>query len=310
MKKEDIKKCEILYNPVSTGFKEKNLNLIAKKIREKGIIPNFEKSMYEGHLIELVKEKDDYNTLILTLGGDGTVSEAYKAYNKINQKGLYAHVPTGTTNDMAKNFSVKYKDADKITEDILNGEISLFDSYKMNDEIVSYTSVFGYLAHVPYVTKKEMKKYLGHKGYILSAFPYIIKKPEKYLVEYETDNIKGTTNCILGAVTNSKGFAGIDLYNDIKLNDEKIELLLIKELNANLIMDLTKDYLRNDIDLKKYKDYLIMDSSKNIRLTFKERYPKFNFDNDGEKSNQILTYGLDTVNYSPAKQIKVLKRKE
>ena len=64
MKKEDIKKCEILYNPVSTGFKEKNLNLIAKKIREKGIIPNFEKSMYEGHLIELVKEKDDYNTLI------------------------------------------------------------------------------------------------------------------------------------------------------------------------------------------------------------------------------------------------------
>ena len=143
MKKEDIKKCEILYNPVSTGFKEKNLNLIAKKIREKGIIPNFEKSMYEGHLIELVKEKDDYNTLILTLGGDGTVSEAYKAYNKINQKGLYAHVPTGTTNDMAKNFSVKYKDADKITEDILNGEISLFDSYKMNDEIVSYTSVFG-----------------------------------------------------------------------------------------------------------------------------------------------------------------------
>ena len=157
MKKEDIKKCEILYNPVSTGFKEKNLNVIAKKIREKGIIPNFEKSMYEGHLIELVKEKDDYNTLILTLGGDGTVSEAYKAYNKIDQKGLYAHVPTGTTNDMAKNFSVKYKDADKITEDILNGEISLFDSYKMNDEIVSYTSVFGYLAHVPYVTKKEMK---------------------------------------------------------------------------------------------------------------------------------------------------------
>lgn len=155
-----------------------------------------------------------------------------------------------------------------------------------------------------------MKKYLGHKGYILSAFPYIIKKPEKYLVEYETDNIKGTANCILGAVTNSKGFAGIDLYNDIKLNDEKIELLLIKELNANLIMNLTKDYLRNDIDLKKYKDYLIMDSSKNIRLTFKERYPEFNFDNDGEKSNQTLTYGLDTANYSPAKQIKVLKRKE
>ena len=59
----------------------------------------------------------------------------------------------------------------------------------------------------------------------------------------------------------------------------------------------------------KYKDYLIMDSSSNIRLTFKETYPKFAFDNDGEKSNEIITYGNDTVIYKPAKKIKILKRK-
>ena len=164
MTKHNIKKCEIIYNPVSTGFKENDINLIAKTMKENNIIPNFKKSMYEGHLIELVKESDDNDTLVITLGGDGTVGEAYKAYNKIDQKGLYAHVPTGTTNDMAKNFDVRYKDADKIVKDILNGDVELFDSYKMNDEIVSYTSVFGYLAHVPYVTNKNMKKRLGHAG--------------------------------------------------------------------------------------------------------------------------------------------------
>ena len=278
-------------------------------MKENNIIPNFKKSMYEGHLIELVKESDDNDTLVITLGGDCTVSEAYKAYNEIDQKGLYAHVPTGTTNDMAKNFDVRYKDADKIVKDILDGEITLFDSYKMNNEIVCYTSVFGYLAQVPYVTNPNMKKHLGHAGYVLSAFPYIIKKPEKYLIEYETDNIKGQTNCMLGAITNSKGFGGIDLYKNVSLNDEKLELLIVRNANPKLIASLVSDYISNTIDLNKYKDYLIMDSSSKIRLTFKETYPKYPFDNDGEKSNQILNYGTDTVNYEPAKQIKVLKRK-
>lgn len=309
MTKHNIKKCEIIYNPVSTGFKENDINLIAKTMKENNIIPNFKKSMYEGHLIELVKESDDNDTLVITLGGDGTVSEAYKAYNKIDQKGLYAHVPTGTTNDMAKNFDVRYKDADKIVKDILNGDVELFDSYKMNNEIVSYTSVFGYLAHVPYVTNKNMKKRLGHAGYVLSAFPYIIKRPEHYLIEYETDNIIGQANCILGAITNSKGFGGIDLYKNVSLNDEKLELLLVRNANPKLIASLVSDYISNTIDLNKYKDYLIMDSSSNIRLTFKETYPKFAFDNDGEKSNEIITYGNDTVIYKPAKKIKILKRK-
>ena len=59
MTKHNIKKCEIIYNPVSTGFKENDINLIAKTMKENNIIPNFKKSMYEGHLIELVKESDD-----------------------------------------------------------------------------------------------------------------------------------------------------------------------------------------------------------------------------------------------------------
>lgn len=154
-----------------------------------------------------------------------------------------------------------------------------------------------------------MKKRLGHAGYVLSAFPYIIKNPEHYLIEYETDNIIGQTNCILGAITNSKGFGGIDLYKNVSLNDEKLELLLVRNANPKLIASLISDYISNTIDLNKYKDYLIMDSSSNIRFTFKETYPKFAFDNDGEKSDEIITYGNDTVIYKPAKKIKILKRK-
>ena len=109
MKKDNLKNCIIIYNPVSTGFEENSVNLIAKTVKDNNIEPYFMKSMYEGHVKELVKEADDKNNLIITLGGDGTVSEAYQALNEIKQKGLYSHVPTGTTNDMAKNYMLLLK---------------------------------------------------------------------------------------------------------------------------------------------------------------------------------------------------------
>ena len=306
---KEVEKVNILYNPVSTGFSIKKLDKIYNTVKNYGIKADAMASYEKGDITKLVQELDDENTLIITLGGDGTVSEAYKGLNKITQKGLYAHVPTGTANDMKKNLDVRYKDADKITNDILNGEVTLMDSFKVNDEIACYTSVFGYLAHVPYVTPSVLKQIFKKFGYVLYAGKYIIKKPIKYNISYETDNIKGNTDCILGAVSNSKGFAGIDIYKDAILNDGKLELLLIKEPTPSLIAKVVGDYLRNDVDLNKYKDYLIMDKSSNIKLTFNDVYPEFAFDNDGEESDIKPNSNNKDVTFSIAKPIKVLKRK-
>ena len=254
-------------------------------------------------------ETDKENELIITLGGDGTVSEAYKGLNMIKQQGLYTHVPTGTANDMAKNYDVKYSDAKKITEDILNGEVSYMDSFKVNDEFAAYTSVFGYLAHVPFKTPALLKKIFKSGSYIAVATPYLFKAPVKYNLRYETENISGNTNCILGAVSNSKGFAGIDLYKDALLNDGRLELLLVTEANSKLISSLIKDYLKNDIDIRKYKDYLVLDKARKIQLTFSDVFPKYVFDNDGEKSLVLPNKENTTVTFEVAKPIKVLKRK-
>ncbi len=304
-----IEKVNILYNPVSTGFSNKKLKQIQDVVKENGINADVISSNKKGDITNLIQELDDEKKLIITLGGDGTVSEAYKGYNKIDQKGLYAHVPTGTANDMKKNLDIKYKDAGKITNDILNGEVTFLDSFKVNDEIACYTSVFGYLAHVPYVTPQVLKRTLKKAGYVLYAGKYIIKKPVIYNISYETDNIKGNTNCILGAISNSKGFAGINIYNDAILNDEKLELLLIKELTPSLIVKIARDYLSNSINLSKYKDHIIIDKSSNIKLTFNDVYPAFSFDNDGEKSNIKPNSNNNQVTFGIAKKIKVLKGK-
>lgn len=307
---DKIKECVIIYNPVSTGFKENDLNLIGKTIRKNGIRPEFAKSNYEGHLIELVKEADKRNILVLTLGGDGTVGEAYKGFDQIKQKGIYAHVPTGTTNDMAKNYDVRYKDPNKIVEDIMSGEEVFFDTFKVNKIPCAYTSTFGYCSHVPYKTPSNLKKKMGHAAYVFTALPPLVKGPEEYNITYRANGIVDSTNCILGSISNSKGFAGINLFSNAKLDDGKIELLLVKKVSPSMVLKIFRDYLKNNIDLNQLGDNIITLQAPKISLTFEDdKFPTFPLDLDGDDSKLLPTKENPTIDFEVGKKIRILKRK-
>lgn len=307
---ENIQKCKVIYNPISTNFNDDMLIGIERSNKRHNIKTEFYKSEHKGHLTKLIKEHDEENALILTLGGDGTVSESYSAYNEIKQKGLYSHIPTGTTNDMAKNYNVRYEDSFLITEDILNGEITSLDSMKINGTPAAYVSAFGFLSYVPYRTPSWLKKRFHHFGYVAFAFPDLIKKPPRYNITYEVDGTIGHTDCMLGAITNSNGFAGVDLFPNAKLDDKKLELLLVKSLDPTLIALIFRDYMKNDIDFSRYKNNVITLSGKNITLTFNDALPDHAFDNDGEKSNIILTPENNIVTAEVGNSINVLRRKK
>lgn len=305
-----FKDAVIIYNPFASGFSNEKLYKIIDTLQEYNIKPYVEKSCFKGSVTKLVEDADEFKRLTITLGGDGTVSEAYEGLNKIEQKGVYAHIPTGTTNDMAKNFDIIRKKPKDIMEDILNGEITMFDTYSVNGHISAYTSVFGHLAHIPFITKAEDKKRLGYLAYILAAGKDLIKKPIKYNISFETDKSFGTNDFILGAVSNSKGFAGIDLYDDAKLDDGKIELLLIKDLNPKLIAELFIHFLKNDIDLNKYQDHLIYEQSSEIKLTFNDTFPEYAVDVDGEDSRIIPNYKDKDLIFKVEKPVRIIKRKQ
>lgn len=311
MKKNKFDKCFVIYNPTASGFKDENIRLVLDKIKNKtNITASALKSSYKGNVLDLIKAVDSKDSLIITLGGDGTVSESYEAYHQNGQKGIYAHIPTGTTNDMAKNYNVIKNKPDEIISDILDGEVSLYDTYSLNGKASAYCSVFGYLAHVPYVTNTSLKKHLGHAAYVLSAGKYLMKKPVKYNISYETENIKGNGDFILGAVSNSNGFAGIDLFKDAKLDDGKIELLLIKDLTPSVILSIIKDYFKNDVDLKRYSKYLIMDQASNIELKFNNKLLDFPVDMDGENSNIFPKYIDDSLSFKVEKPLRIMTRKK
>lgn len=308
-----IKDCIVIYNPVSTGFKEDDLNQIGLTLKQNGIHSEFAKSMYQGHLVELVKQADNRNTLVLTLGGDGTVSEAYAAIDTINQKGIYAHVPTGTTNDMAKNYDVVSKNPNEIVKGILKGELVSLDTYKVNKQVCAYTSTFGYCSHIPYITSSNLKRKFGHAAYVTTALGPILKGPSKeiYNITYNANGISDTTNCILGCISNSIGFAGIKIYPNARLDDGKIEMLLLKKLSPKMIASIFKDYLKDNIDLKKLSEYALTLDAPKISLTFNNGiYPSYPIDIDGENSMILPNDDNPTIDFEVGKQVKVLKRKK
>ena len=307
---ENIKKCKVIYNPIATNFKKEMLTGIMRANKRYEIKTEFYKSEYEGHLKKLIEEHDEKDALILTLGGDGTVSESYSAFNKINQKGLYSHIPTGSTNDMAKNYNVRYNDPFLITDDIVNGEKVSLNSMLINNETASYVSAFGFLSYIPYVTSPWFKKNLHHFGYVAYAIPSLMNKPPIYNISFDVDGNKGQTDCILGAITNSNGFGGVDLFPNAKLDDNKLELLLVKNLDSKLIALIFRDYMKNDIDFSRYKNNVITLSGENIKLTFNDSLPNHAFDNDGEKSKIILTPENNIVTATIGKNINVLRRRK
>jgi len=150
----------IIYNPIATQFSQAALDHLIFKFVEKGLKLNtVAKSEYSGHVIKLIKELDPVSDYLITFGGDGTVNEAVRAFNDIEQHSVYAHISVGTTNDMANNFNLVRKNAiksiDKLAE---KGKECLMDSIIVNGEPVCYVSAFGYIAAVPYLVNPTLKK--------------------------------------------------------------------------------------------------------------------------------------------------------
>ncbi len=298
----------IIYNPIATKFSQAALDHLIFKFVERGLKLNtVAKSEYSGHVIKLIKELDPVSDYLITFGGDGTVNEAFRAFNEIEQHSVYAHISVGTTNDMANNFNLYRKDAiksiDKLAE---KGKEALMDSILVNGEPVCYVSSFGYIAAVPYLVNPKLKKALGHASYVVAAMPPLLKGPQRIKATYTANGKSKDTDIILALVTTSKGMGGITLYDDVDLNDGKFEVCLIHDFTPALIAKLFGEYLRDSIDLSKYLKYADVFSTDELHIKFRGVLPYHDVDNDGNKADFSLTLHENELHYKVGKKIKIL----
>lgn len=232
-----MKKCLVVYNPNSGKYnKEVTLPKIEKILNEYDYSVIIEKTKYKGDATSIVANIDKCD-LVVSIGGDGTFNEVMTGNFMRKDRIVLCHLPSGTTNDVGamwgygKNMLNNLKLA-------LNGKVKRIDICTINDKPFVYSSGFGKFMNIPYETPRELKKRIGHLAYIREGARDFFRKVKLYDITYEVDNEKYRGLLSFALITNANRVAGINnFYKDIKLDDNKFEVLLC---NITKLKDIVK----------------------------------------------------------------------
>lgn len=232
-----MKKCLVVYNPNSGKYnKEVTLPKIEKILNEYDYFVIIEKTKYKGDATSIVANIDKCD-LVVSIGGDGTFNEVMTGNFMRKDRIVLCHLPSGTTNDVGamwgygKNILNNLKLA-------LNGKVKRIDICTINDKPFVYSAGFGKFMNIPYETPRELKKRIGHLAYIREGARDFFRKVKLYDITYEVDNEKYRGLFSFALITNANRVAGINnFYKDIKLDDNKFEVLLC---NITKLKDIIK----------------------------------------------------------------------
>lgn len=232
-----MKKCLVVYNPNSGKYnKEVTLPKIEKILNEYDYSVIIEKTKYKGDATSIVANIDKCD-LVVSSGGDGTFNEVMTGNFMRKDRIVLCHLPSGTTNDVGamwgygKNMLNNLKLA-------LNGKVKRIDICTINDKPFVYSAGFGKFMNIPYETPRELKKRIGHLAYIREGARDFFRKVKLYDITYEVDNEKYRGLFSFALITNANRVAGINnFYKDIKLDDNKFEVLLC---NITKLKDIVK----------------------------------------------------------------------
>jgi len=200
-----------------------------------------------------IKEKGAEYDMVISSGGDGTLSESVKGLMEIEQekRPVLGYIPGGTTNDFATTLNIP-KNAVKAAKNIVKGNVFSCDVGEFNGEHFIYIAAFGAFTDVSYDTPQEIKNLLGHMAYIIEG---IKRMPNLtgYRMKIKYDNEVVEDDFLYGMVCNTYSVAGIaNLKNEnVVLDDGLFEVILVKmpknaaELQSLLTALVTQDLSSN-----------------------------------------------------------------
>lgn len=271
----------LIVNPCSGQSKKrkKTEDIIAQFPSEYEITPVETKC--SGDATNIVKEYGAENDIVVCCGGDGTFNETINGVMQLPKRIPIGYIPSGSTNDLANTIGIP-TELSAAVKNIVEGKTNSYDIGLFNNRFFSYVASFGAAASLSYSTPQKLKNALGHAAYMLDGFflrliPTLKDvKPLHAIIEY--DGGKMEDNFYFGAISNSTSVGGIFKFkkDNIKLNDGKFEVLLVRGLKSPLeAFGLLGKIIKQEYDGKK----IIFFNSSTVKIKFTDPHP---FTLDGE----------------------------
>lgn len=275
-----MKRVVIIHNPHSGN--KKNVTSILKEcesvIEKYGYKYDYIQTKYKGHAKELISIMMPVD-LVISVGGDGTFNEIVTGNLTRDDQLVLSHIPVGTANDLRDLFGLG-TDIKKNMELILSGQDRYIDLCLINERPFVYVAGFGKFMNISYDTPRKIKSKLGYLAYLYEGFKDFFRPLDIYDIDYEIDGKKYNGKFCLGILSNANRIAGVkNFYKDVKLDDDKFEVLFCKTHKKDKFLKNLIDIGLNDVTKAKGFNFYRTDNIK-IKFNNKLRHP---WTVDGEK---------------------------
>lgn len=288
-----MKKSVLICNPNSG---KNNKEILAQKfetiLNQYGYSVEIIFTKYAGHAKKIMMGLADDIDLVISLGGDGTFNEVVTGNLKRDKKLLLTHIPLGTTNDLGATFGMS-KNPEHNLKMVLEGTIKDLDICTINNEPFVYVAGLGKFTDVAYDTPRNMKKNLGYLAYMINAVKSFNRKTHLFEMTYTANGETYTGLYSFVLICNASRMGGLEVLQDVKMNDGKFEVLLS---NITTKKDIIRSlYFLKTSDITKVPGFYFFRTD-NLKIKLKET-PRKSFCIDGEMLK------TKTTNY----EIKIVK---
>lgn len=289
-----MKKCVIIYNPISGKKAEFNMMpQFEKTLSDYGYESKIIYTKYRGHATEIVRDLEKVD-LVISVGGDGTFNESVTGNFMRKEKLVCAHIPCGTTNDIGvmMGYGKNMINNLKMT---LDGVVKNVDICMINGNPFIYVAAIGKFTNIPYETPRNLKKKIGYLAYISEGVKSFFNKTKLSEIRYEVDGTKYRGLFSFMIVSSANRISGINnFYKDVKLDDNKFEIMLC---NITKKKDIIKSlYFLTMYDVSKVPGIYSYKASK-LKISFVD-IPKKPWCIDGEKLNDLTNEYEITIDSS------------
>lgn len=270
-------KCVVIYNPNSGKLTNRNeIKRLYKLLENYGYDTQIIYTEYKGHAKELVKKMDDVD-LLLCAGGDGTLNEVISGNIERHKPILLGHLPLGSVNDVAHMYGMT-NNTIKNTLMLLNGTRKNIDVCLINDNPFVYVACIGAWVDISYATPRKLKEKYGKLAYVMYGIKQLNQHLQFYKVKYTVNGETHEDEFSFMFITNSNRVGGVNnIYNDVKLDDNKFEVLLCNIKNKWDIIRAVHYLKRRELnDIPVFKYY----KTDNIKFEFDEVPPSWCIDGD------------------------------
>ena len=239
----------------------------------------------------IIKNYEEPFDILIVCGGDGTLNEVIQGLYEKDIHTFIGYIPTGTTNDFASSLGIE-KDNIDISWNINKYVSQKIDLGLFNNRIFNYVVSFGLFAKSSYDTSTKMKNTFGRMAYVLSGIKELFSS-QTFHLKVSMNNVDIEDDFIYGSISNSKCIGGFKLFKkqDIKLNDGKFEVLLIRKpkFSISSILTIIKLFVFGNLNDKNIYCY----KADSIKIETEE---EMEWSIDGEHSGEVTNVQIKNLN--------------